>query len=180
MVLPTSVIIFALDHRLQLENHGQNTSSVDSAQQELLKNEITGLLKANNVTLIGDEVNESKTSIFESLAETLRVRYVKIDMPSEQRQSQKCSGDYSHPVSECDFPSTAEWNADVARCHELREEYMFNRVMKDHRSGDRVLVLCGLIHQEPLARRFRSVTKEVHNKTLLEYAWFDKTRYNWT
>jgi hypothetical protein len=145
----------------------------DDTAGKALKTEFGALLKhrieERGVQFIGEE---AKFGI-RTIAQLLGPRRENIDMPVEERGARGIAEDQrrrtheprylgedarTQLIEDCYQKEVGDgW---VLRTHrvpsdEIREQYMFDRVMQEAKDAERVLIICGILHSRQLAERFR-------------------------
>jgi hypothetical protein len=133
-------------------------------------------LDERRIEFVGEEASHKWET---TTAKTLGVRWKNIDMPMEERerrgileeQQQRFRvpsylGDqartalledgYQRDVGNGWVELEPRLSSDV-----VREQFMFDRVQEHRQDADRILLICGIIHSEKLAERFRQLGAEV-------------------
>ena len=80
-------------------------------------------------------------------------------MPSEEREKNDIAKDYQRRQGE------------EIRGYALREEYMLSRVYSESTLGQRKLIVCGALHTEGLAKKFRERREEVTVRDVTREEW---------
>jgi hypothetical protein len=126
-------------------------------------------VKERGVEFIGEEADFDS----ETIAERLGLPWANIDMPKAERESRGIAEEQKRRIrvpsylgSDARTGLTTEgYQRDVGSgwveleprlpSDTIREEYMFERVIKEAGDAQSITVICGILHSEELAKRFR-------------------------
>ena len=169
------VCVLACTHKLQRTGSAFQDAHRQRRHQEQQRSfsaTLAGLLN-EGFTFVGEEIDSNHESVARGLAVRSGCSYSIIEMPMDERKENGCPPDYAtlHLVDGS--------QADVLRCHRLREQYMCRSVLECLSDGQRGLVLCGNDHAARLRNDLAKVFTNVELKSLADYPWFDKRLYEW-
>jgi hypothetical protein len=113
---------------------------------------------------VGEEANRQEDSIAEGVRNEEKCRYANIEMTSEERALRK-------------IPSSYNENPDVsadekARGNREREDHMAIRTLTEAEGCDSVLLICGSMHSDALAKSFRTRGHSVEIDDLQRQDWY--------
>jgi hypothetical protein len=157
------VYILGCDHYLQdydLQDYTQEIRKVERALKERFYSIIEEIIRAQTITFVGEECKPAQETIPRALAAELGCKYVEIDMASEEREKRGIAKNYDELG-----------NDEQKRCYELREDYMVERTYVESTVEAPKLIVCGALHIDGLARRFREREEEVVTRNLLTKKW---------
>jgi hypothetical protein len=170
-----SVVVIGCEHNIQRTGNPFAAAETQARHEEQQRHFRTLLMDSfrHGVAFVGEEINANSTSIARLLAEEYGRGYALIDMPMEERKKNGCIEQYKIHIL-----ADGGTDADVLRCHRLREQYMCQRII-DHTDGDTALVLVGDEHAARLANDLGEEVALVKCKSVTNYAWFDRQLYNY-
>jgi hypothetical protein len=182
--IEATVVIFGGEHRLQLKCP-QFSSRIDRDRERWQKAHFAaalfGMVLEYKVTFIGEEIGYGQQSLVEDVARACECCYSIIDMPMPSRLARRCFGGYDSVLGKEEFRSEEDWRANIQKCHRLREEFMYQRVLEFLGPAASALVVCGKCHAHPLKQKFERRVTRVLARTLSDpdCGWFDKGLYRW-
>jgi hypothetical protein len=180
------VLILGVDHEIQ-RRHAWRSDAMKNAYRELL----ISLIKRHGVQFIGEEALPEWETVGRRLAEELKLPYEwkSIDMPEkarreagihEEQSSRKevpCNG-----TIQTHFDENGSLYLDLRDgCHKLyprlpsdtvKEDYFFQQTIDNSGKAKSTLLLCGNLHVEELARRFRNAGHTVTTDAVYNYDWY--------
>lgn len=149
-----------------------------SEAKDALKSLLMQRISERAVQFIGEETQYGHKTIAEAL-KTRKDGWINIDMPmpkreaegiAEEQRNRGCIPSYVGVEARCQLTENGYeqsvgdgWIQLIPRLpsDEIRERYMFNQVMDNFNKADSVLVLCGVLHSQKLASKFREAGFEV-------------------
>ena len=120
------------------------------------------IIRTQAITFIGEECKPAQRTIPRALAAEHRCKYAEIDMNSRQREEYRIPKNYEKLG-----------NDEQRRCNALREEHMVERTYSESTVETAKLIVCGALHLEALARRFREREPQVIVRNVLNEKWWD-------
>lgn len=179
-MLRASVVIFGCEHRLQrggVAFPNQPKQVRHEQQQRLFATALVELFKKHGFHFVGEELGYSDEGVVRHLARAFQCYYFKIDIPMPKRNRLSCPGGYSDEVASYEFNSREEWQANVLKCHKLREDYMVQRITEFLGDGESGLVVCGIEHVPALGSQLRNHVEVVDEFSILRVPGFDALLY---
>ena len=146
--------------------------------KDVLKSLLVQRITERTVRFIGEEAQYGH----ETIAETLKTRkdgWINMDMPmqerdaagiAEEQRDRGCIPRYVGEEARCQLTENGYeqsvgngWIQLIPRLpsDEIREQYMFDRVVENFNSVDSILLLCGVLHSQALAAKFGEAGFEV-------------------
>jgi hypothetical protein len=146
------------------------------AQKQEFREMLRKRIDERHTQFIGEEASYKWEG---TTAQTLGVRWTNIDMPMDERERR---GILEEQMQRRRVPSYLGDQARTVLLEEgyqrdvgngwaelevrvpsdvIREQFMFDRVQENAGDADRIVVICGIIHSEKLAERFRDTGAQV-------------------
>lgn len=157
------VLIIGIFH-----NEQPNESNADSTKLRLAKNALKNLLRkaieTRQVGFIGEESKHGVETIAKRLADqhNPRIRWADIDMSAEEEQIAGIpDASVRNAKRRCLDEETMTWTEHRIPEDETRECYFVEKVKKEAKHVESVLVICGQGHVGPLKEKFERMGVEV-------------------
>jgi hypothetical protein len=181
-----NVLVVGIDHEIQMMD-AWRPAAMRAAYRELL----TVKIQQNGIQFIGEEAPPGGQTVGEHLTVELGLLrpWRNIDMPEQTRRD---AGIHEEQMNRVPVQQVGQ----VKTHHELggfyldlkngshrffprvpsdavREAYMFNRALEGKGEANSIMVLCGNLHAEEVARRFRENQDHVTTDAVYNYDWYD-------
>lgn len=157
------ILILGLDHAIQAIP-GNFPNPRKNRYERLLKQ----LVKDRAVGFLGEETYLNERSIAKRVANSVNgVHWEPIEMSSEERDA------FGITENQNNRPRANETRVSS---DPIREEYMVRTALEKAGNARSVLILCGRIHADALAERFREAGHDVDTDDLLNYGWYGKSK----
>jgi hypothetical protein len=176
------VFILGLAHGVQTADGG-----CSAAQKSKYREFLSQLIRERSVEFIGEEQSPGRATIAGEIAKSLGIPWQPIDMSESEKKKlgvPKKSGNeprylgadaYTQLTEEGYQANLGDGWVDIERRHptdNVRDDFMFDRVICGVGSVNSVLVLCGYNHLIQLKRKFREAGHDVDSDVLYKYKWF--------
>jgi len=159
------VYILGCDHYLQeyeLQGWQDEIRKIERQLKEKFYSVTEEIILDQAVKFIGEECKPGQNTIPRKLGTELGCKYAEIDMNSEERERKAIPKGYERLGSD-----------EQKRCNALREDYMLERTYRESTLETSKLIVCGALHVEGLANRFRERGEEATTRNLLNEQWCD-------
>jgi hypothetical protein len=159
--------IFGVDHWLQPANvtdMGDDATRLAIENKRAFATTLEIVVRHGSAGLVGEECKPGEDTIARRLADRHQWAYVMVDMPEAERTRQNIPPNYANT-----FKNNP---AELARCHSAREQYMFDQIRCNRRTKPDIVVICGVLHLDPLRRLFVSAGDTVDPQDLTKATWF--------
>jgi len=159
------VCILGCDHYLQeydLQDWQEEIRKIEHELKGKFYSVTEEIIRNQAIRFIGEECKPAQNTIPRKLAVELGCKYAEIDMSSEERERKGIPKNNERPGSD-----------EQKRCNTLREEYMVERTYRESTLETSKLIVCGALHIDGLANRFRERGEEVATRNLLNEGWCD-------
>jgi hypothetical protein len=158
----SDIHIVGLDHFLQNQQAFCLTAAgLESERQQKQQFErlLRDLLRDAHIDLIAEEATFDGSSLGCRLAQELRLRYVNITMPQDERDRLGLPIDYE--------------DREESKLAALKafERYMAEKVNEQH-EAQAIMVLCGRLHVDSLRDAFEASGHAVKTGDVADYEWF--------
>jgi hypothetical protein len=159
------VYILGCDHYLQeyeLQDWQDEIRKIERQLKEKFYLVTEEIILNQAIKFIGEECKPGQDTIARKLAMELGRKYAEIDMSSEERERKAIPKGYEKLGSD-----------EQRRCNALREDYMLEQAYRESTLETSKLIVCGALHVEGLADRFRERGEDVTTRNLLNEQWCD-------
>jgi len=179
------VLILGVDHEIQI---------ADALRPDAMKNEYRGLLErligAHKVEFIGEEAHPLFETVGEQPSNALYLSrpWKNINMPEAERKAAGISEEQNnrkpstypgtvktHIAKDGYYKDLKDGNFEFTprvRSDAVKEDYMFKQAMEGAQGAASIIVLCGTLHTEEIAERFRKERHSVKIDALHNYNWY--------
>jgi adenosyl cobinamide kinase/adenosyl cobinamide phosphate guanylyltransferase len=175
----STILILGTLHSIQRKAYNFASDperSKEREQKQAFATAVQNLAEKYRVVLIGEEIGLDQESIIPEVAYACGATHKRIDMSLEQRKKVNCGPSYADRRFLRMAGSSAsriEWHKRRRRCHQLREQYMYDQTLATALPGKNILIVCGMEHASALGVRFRQAAQSVDVLCVLDYEWFD-------
>jgi len=120
------------------------------------------IIRTHSIKVVGEECKPGQDTVPRRLSAELGCEYAEIDMNSEDREKHGIPKNYEKLGDD-----------QQRRCNALREEFMVERTYSESTVETAKLIVCGALHMEALAQRFREREPQVIVRNVLNEKWWD-------
>jgi hypothetical protein len=160
------ILILGINHQIQRPFGSSSKTCVAFVQGQ--KDHFVDLLHEQiqkyQIRFVGEEANRAEESVVKNVCKEENCCYVNIEMTAEERALRKIPTRYN----EDDALSETE----KAKGNREREQCMVEQVLTNAQDSDNILVICGSMHSDALADRFRTVGHSVEVDDLRKKSWY--------
>lgn len=163
------ILIISVNHQIQpaqilsMSTNGK-LEAFEREQKETFGSFVKSKILERGVQFIAEEARHGHETVIQRLRALNNWRYANIEMTPVERTARNIPPGYHEDQS---LPE-----AEKARCHREREEYMVERILGEVGDAESILIICGRIHTTPFADRFRELGHSVETTDLQDENWY--------
>jgi len=173
-----NLLILGINHQIQRPFWSSRPKDMEFVRQQKTQYAqlLAELIREHLIQFVGEEANRNEASIAKGVCEEENCCYLNIEMTAEQRIQQSIPNQYNE--------SKTISNDEKARGNREREEHMVNEVLVNAQPTANVLVICGHMHSDALAERFRAdgysvQIDDLERRTWYVEDWWDHFQNDW-
>lgn len=157
------VLITGVFHNLQEKKSSADSAEVQQAK-DALESQLREAIKSRKVEFIGEESKHGVETIAKQVADqrSAKIPWVNIDMTDDEARSKGIlDGPSRNAKRRCLDEDTMTWKECRIPEDEIRECFFIDKIKKESRNADSILVVCGHGHVEALRTKFQELGDQV-------------------
>lgn len=163
------ILILGINHQIQQRqlfgwSSNGKVQEFEQDQKEHFGQMLHEQIQKHRIEFVGEETNRAQESIAQEVCRKQNCRYANIEMTTEERARCKILPGYN------ENPTVSE--SEKIRGNREREAYMGDQILTEGHECNCVLVICGDMHSDALAARFRDAGHSTEIDDLRNYGWY--------
>jgi hypothetical protein len=163
------ILILGLNHQIQrrvITSWGSDgkPQAFEKDQKDRFTELLREILHKYQIEFVGEETRPGEESLTEWVCKEQNCRYANVEMTPEERTRRKILPGYNENP---DFT-----DEEKARGNDERENYMMDEILKQAQGAQNSLVICGRMHSDLFAERFRSLGHAIEIDDLQNKNWY--------